>query len=286
MLLTRLLFSLFFVLLFFNINFLNAKTITYAFVKYKKLRVREEPSRKGKIIYMLKRNNKVEILDKKGVYYRIKVNDANIEGWSYYKGFYKFQKVVLPDYKVNFEFNAINKETENKILEFKRILNFDFYKRDVKVTFSYEKKYNTGRIFVETDFNQNYYNSEKAPSLKSNQVDLYPFLKFGFIFKKFFRNISYKYNALSEFLKKFNIDILLKKNETNYVILEMYLEKSLYIFRPYIYVKKEGFKLIKVFTDNRELVKKSYIFSLGPPYLSDGTKTVFFLIYDFFNMGV
>ncbi len=286
MLLIRTLISFIIFLFFINCQTIFSKTITYAYVKYHKLRVREKPTKNSKILYLLKKNEKVKILGRKGVFYQIYLSNIDITGWSYYKGFYKIKKIILPDYNVTFEFNAINKETENKILEFKNLLNFDFYKKNIKIIFSYEKKYNTGRIFIKSDFNYDFYINERATSLKSNQIDLYPFIKFGFIFNKFFKKISYKYYALSEFLKKFIINIILKKSPTNYIILEMYLDKNLYFFKPYIYVKKEGFKIAKVYTDNKELLKKSYIFSLGPPYLSDGTKTIFYLIYDFFNMGV
>ncbi len=161
MLLIRSLFSFIIIFFLFNTQYIHPKIIKYAVVKYKKLRVRENPSRRAKILFLLKSGEKVQIIDKKGVYYKIFSQNGNIQGWAYYKGFYKIKKIVLPDYKVNFEFNAINKETEKKILEFKRFLNFDFYKKDIKIIFSYEKKYNTGRIFIEADFNPKYYIQKK-----------------------------------------------------------------------------------------------------------------------------
>ncbi len=276
---------IFFVLLcLFTANLSFAKVIKYAYVKYSKVNLREGPSTKSKIISKLTKNTKVQIIKKSPNFYYVLVIYNDLKGWIYSRGLYKFKTIKLPDYNVAYEFNALNKNARNKILEFKNTLNFDFYKKDVKIIFSYEPKFNIGRVFIETEFNKEYYIENREPSLKSNQIDLYPFLKFTTVYKKFLKKISYKYGALSEFLGKFILNIVLKKGDENFIILECYKKNKLYLFRPYIFLKREGFKLIKINSDDPKLVERSYMFSLGPPYLSDGTKTVDLLLYDFFNM--
>ena len=277
-------FIFFFLFLFIVVNFSFAKTIKYAYVKYSKINLREGPSTKTKIISKLIKNTKVQILKKSPDFYYVLVLYNNLKGWIYSRGLYKFETIKLPDYNVTYEFNALNKNARSKILEFKNSLNFDFYKKDVKIIFSYEPKFNIGRVFIETEFNKEYYIETREPSLKSNQIDLYPFLKFTTVYKKFLKKISYKYGALSEFLGKFILNIVLKKSDENFIVLECYKKNKLYLFKPYIFLKREGFKIIKVKSDDPKLVERSYMFSLGPPYLSDGTKTVDLLLYDFFNM--
>ncbi len=281
----RLRFSFFIILLIltFSIN-LHSKYIQSAYVRSKKLNLRDAPSIKSKIIYKLQRGTNVLILDKKKKWYKVKIKDENLIGWVYYSGLFRFKKEFIPDYKVKIKFNNFNETFQQKVLEFKRYLNFDFYKNDVEVVFSYNKEDNKLRIFIKTKFSLDYYNTNRDRSLKSNEVDLYPYINFAYVINKFIKKLEFKYPTCGEFLKKFYIDIMLKKSDDNYIILDLYRKRKLYKFSPFIIIKAPDYNIVKIYTENKEKLEKSYIFELEAPYYSYGIKSTAFLVYEFFNL--
>ncbi len=274
-----------FVTFFLLTSICYAKYVKYAYVRSTTLNLRNAPSIKSSIIDKLKRKTKVQILLKKGKWYKVKVIDKSDEiGWVYYTGLYRFKKEYVPDYNVNIKFNNFNETFKNKILEFKKYLNFDFYQSDVEVIFSYEKELNKLTIFIKTKFSLNYYEQNKDSSIKNNEIDLYPYLNFAYVIDNFIKRVKNKYPACGEFLKKFGINIFLEKDNDNYIILDIYRKIKLYKFSPFIIVKSPGYALVKITTENKNKLEKSYIFELEPPYYSYGIKSTSFLLYEFFNM--
>ncbi len=274
------LFSL--LLIFFSSQAVNCKIIKYAYVKYNKVNIRSCPSKRCNIIGKVKRNVRLNILGYKSRFY--KINLDGVLGWIYSGALTKPIKKNIPDYKVTFEFNNLNKNAQEKILEFKQYLNFDFYKREVKVAFSYNPEFNIGRIFLKTEFNLQYYNTHKDSSVKPNQLDMYPFLEFANAFKIFLNKLLFQYQSLEEFLSKFKLNLILKKSDSNFIIMEFYKKGKLFQCKPYIFLKKQGYNLIKIPTEDKEILEKSYIFTLGVPTFYDGTKTTYSLVYEFFNI--
>jgi hypothetical protein len=270
------------VLSFIFVSNACSKTIKYVFVRYKKANVRKCPSVRCKIVAKAVKNEKLIVTGYKKRFYKIKGDD--FEGWIYYRAVTKPIKKTYTDYKVSFEFNNINGNAKEKILKYKEYLNFDFYKKEVEIIFSYNPEFNVGRIFFKTDFNLTYYKKERDSAIKPNQIDLYPFLKFADVFKNFLNRMGFQYASLKEFLSKFKLNLILKKNDTDFIIIEFSKKGKLFRFQPYIFLKKEGFKIIRIVSDDKELVKKSYIFTLGVPTLYDGSKTVYSLLYEFFEI--
>ena len=259
-----------------------AKTVKYVFVRYKKANIRSGPSKRYKIVKRVFKNSKLIVLDYKNHFYKVKYDQ--IEGWIYYRAVTNPKIKRFSDYPVTYEFNNINKNAKEKILSYKRYLDFDFYKRPVQVIFSYNPEFNIGRIFFKTDFNLEFYKKNRDSSIKPNQIDMYPFLKFADSFKVFMNRLSFQYRSLNEFLSKFKLNLILEKNNDNFIIIEFEKKGRLFQFKPYIFLKKKGFNIIKIVSDDKELVKKSYIFTLGVPTLYDGTKTVYSLLYEFFGI--
>ena len=262
-----------------------SKAITFAEVKYRVLKVREIPSKRGKVIGKLKRGTVVKILNKKGKWFKILPlkNDNSTIGWVYRYGLWKFKHESLPDYKVKIEFNNMSKNFKERIFEFKKYLNFDFYKNDVKIIFSYDKTLNKLTLFIETKFSKIYYDKNREKALKTDEIDLYPYLNFAYVIDRFIKAVKSKYPGCGEFLQKFSIDIILKKDESNFIILDLYRKRKIYKFSPFIIIKSPDYKIIKIYCENPEKLEKSYIFELPPPYLSNGIKTTAYLIYNFFK---
>ncbi len=276
-------FLIFLLILTFSIS-LHAKYIQSAYVRSKKLNLRDAPSIKSKIISKLRRGTRVLILGKQRKWFKIKILDDNLVGWVYYSGLFKFKKEYIPDYKVKVKFNNFNETFQQKVLEFKKYLNFDFYKNDVEVVFSYNKEENKLRIFIKTKFSLNYYRQNRDKSLKDNEIDLYPYINFAYVIDKFIKKLEFKYPTCGEFLKKFHIDIMLEKSYDNYIILDLYRKRKLYKFSPFIIVKAPDYNIVEINTENKEKLEKSYIFELEAPYYSYGIKSTSFLLYEFFNL--
>ena len=254
-------------------------------MKAKRLNFRNTPSYKTPIKSTLSRNTKVIILERKGKWFKVMVPSLDNEtGWVYYRGLHKFRKEFISNYHVTVKFNNFNDTFRQKILEFRRFLNFDFYKNDVEVVFSYDKPLNKLTIFLKTKFSPAYYNENKDSSIKNNEIDLYPYINFSYVIGNFIKKVESKYPACGEFLKKFYLDILLKKGDNNYIILDLYRKKKLYKFSPFIIVKYPGYSLVKIYCQDKKKLEKSYIFELEPPYYSYGVKSTSFLLYEFFNM--
>ena len=57
-----------------------------------------------------------------------------------------------------------------------------------------------------------------------------------------------------------------------------------FVFSPFIIIKSPGYQIVKVYTENKIKLEKSYIFELDPPYYSYGIKSKSFLLYEFFDM--
>ncbi len=266
-------------------NLLNAKYILIAKVRSKRLNVREKPSINSNLLGKLQKGTEVKILTKYNNWYKIVSISDNITGWVYKRGLWKFKKRFISEYPLKIEFNNFNSTFQSKILKFKQYLDFSFYKSPIKIVFSYDKNTNKLTIFIITKFLYSYYMKNKDKALKSNEIDLYPYLEFTNVIRNFIKKISTEYPACGEFLKKFSILIILKKEKDHFVILQLYRHKKLYKFLPFIIIKAPGYKLLKVFTENKEKLDKSYIFELSSPYYSYGIKSTSFLIYEFFQLS-
>ncbi|GEM_PF-6444833 len=301
----KILISFFSIFIIFNyFSSLNAESYKYASVKYNSIYIRENPSKNSKIVAKVYKNTRLELISKSNEFYQVVVVGKDIKGWIYSKGLYNFSgasetteatettatskehpaKAKDTAYLGKFQFNSIKNDAKDKILEFKELLNFSFYPKSVKVIWSFDDKFNVGRVFIESDFDPEFYSKNKDESIKPNQIDLYPFLKFTSVYGNFLKKLGKKYQSLSDFLDKFSLNILIKRDKDTYIIVEAYRDKKLFLFKPDIYVKYKYFDMIKVTASDKDMVKKSYIFSLGVPYLSDNSKTVDSLLYDFFNL--
>ncbi len=246
------------------------------------LNLREKPSIKSKILYKLKKGTSVVILKRKGKWALI--NFDNKTGWVYIGGLGKISKNFISNYNVKIEFNNFSETFIEKVLEFKNFLNFDFYKNNVKIVFSYDNKNNKLTSFIIIPFNKNYYEKNREHSLKKNEIDLYPFLNFAYVFDNFIKKVEKRYPVCGEFLKKFDISIIIKKNSNFFIILNLKRKNKLFKFLPYIIVKKKGYDYVKIYAENKQKVEKSYIFELSPPYVSYGIKSTSYLLYKFFDL--
>jgi hypothetical protein len=257
-------------------------------INVRKATIRQRPSRQGNVIDYLPSNKKINILDKKGQWYRITYEKDEKEK----KGWVSASLIrLIEKSQIKIEFKNINERfkkyfTDNLLFLDRQLKSYDL--KRLKLVISYSSESGVARMTLVHPFDKKHYDDKKTKEMTGSFIDFMVYNDYLWGLVKYKKHVADSveresmddYQAIMSFITNLS---LLKDNNDN-VLLSGKFSGDYVVFNPYIDVDFSEYDPFRVFTPDEESVENNSVFYLPRAKGKDGKLLSAALLYNFFDL--